>query len=76
MGGRITLDEFRALDVGAKRERFDELSVVDQLAFVRATDPQTMLLAGYPSEERILADHGMSLGQTLDDADRGSAPLH
>jgi hypothetical protein len=76
MGGRITLDEFRALDVGAKRERFDELSLADQLAFVRATDPQTMLLCGYPSEERILAGHGIPTGQALDDAGPGLGPLH
>jgi hypothetical protein len=76
MSRRITLDEFMAFDVGAKLQRFDELSVADQLAFVRATDPQTMLLCGYPSEERILAAHGIPAGQALDDGDCRPEHLH
>lgn len=58
MAGRITLAEFLQLPAGERRDGFEGLSVADQLAFIEAADPVTLILGGYPSEARILAQHG------------------
>jgi len=50
------LEEFKTLPAMERRQRFGELSVSDQLAFVSHADYVELIIGGYPVEERILAE--------------------
>lgn len=51
----MTLEQFKKLSGWEREEKFNLLSVADQLAIVRAADAWELILCGYPTEERILA---------------------
>jgi len=52
----MSLDEFMTLPAMERRQRFGELSVSEQLAFVSSADSVELIIGGYPVEERILAE--------------------
>lgn len=60
------LDEFMTLPAMERRQRFDELSVSDRLAFVSSADSVELIIGGYPTEERILdvAQHAANAMET------------
>lgn len=50
----MSLDEFMKLPAMERRQRFVELSIADQVAFVSRADSVELIMGGYPTEERIL----------------------
>lgn len=53
-GTGLTLAEFLGMQPGVRRDRFSELSDVDQLLFVeRHLDPLEAILHGYPQEDML-----------------------